>query len=151
MTSGAGSLWVLDFAGPLLRIDPASGVITKRFPIRGLGAGVAYGHSYIWMIPDDPAVGGGQEYLYKIDPSRDVIVKAAAIPGTGTACAASPAPYGLWIGCTAVARVAGRVRLVNVLCRRQCHHLDQPGLAQAVTERASPQRRIHPADCSRPR
>src|SRR4029077_16464492 len=25
MTSGAGSLWVLGFAGPLLRIDPASG------------------------------------------------------------------------------------------------------------------------------
>ena len=32
MTSGAGSLWVLDFSGPLLRIDPASGAVTKRFP-----------------------------------------------------------------------------------------------------------------------
>ena len=35
MTSGAGSLWVLDFAGPLLRIDPASGAITKRFRSAG--------------------------------------------------------------------------------------------------------------------
>ena len=33
MTSGAGSLWVLDFSGPLLRIDPASGAIIKRFPV----------------------------------------------------------------------------------------------------------------------
>ena len=105
MTSGAGSLWVLDFAGPLLRIDPASGAITKRFPVRGLGADVAYGNGYIWMITDDPAVGGGQEYLYKIDPSRDVIVKAAPIPGTGTACAASPGPYGIWIACAAVDRI----------------------------------------------
>jgi hypothetical protein len=106
MTSGAGSLWVLDFAGPLLRIDPASGAITKRFPVRGLGADVAYGDGFIWMITDDPADGGGgQEYLYKIDPSRDVIVKAAPIPGTGTACAASPGPYGIWIACAGVDRI----------------------------------------------
>jgi hypothetical protein len=106
MTSGAGSLWVLGFAGPLLRIDPASGVITKRFGVRGLGADVAYGDGYIWVITDDPADGGGgQEYLYKIDPSRDVIVKAAPIPGAGTACAAFPGPRGIWIACAGVDRI----------------------------------------------
>jgi hypothetical protein len=110
MTSGAGSLWVLDFAGPLLRIDPASGAITERFPVRGLGADVAYGDGFIWVITDDPADGGGgQEYLYKIDPSRDVIVKAAPIPGAGTACAASPGPRGIWIACAA----ADRITLIN--------------------------------------
>ena len=105
MTSGAGSLWVLGFAGPLLRIDPASGVITSRFAARGLGADVAYGDGFIWMITDDPAAGGGQEYLYKIDPSRDVIVKAAPIPGAGTACAAFPGPRGIWIACAGVDRI----------------------------------------------
>jgi hypothetical protein len=50
MTAGGGSLWVLDFAGPLLRIDPASGAITKRFGVRGLGADVAYGNGFIWVI-----------------------------------------------------------------------------------------------------
>ena len=110
MTSGAGSLWVLGFASPLPRIDPASGAITKRFPVRGLGADVAYGDGFIWMITDDPADGGGgQEYLYKIDPSRDVIVKAAPIPGAGTACAASPGPRGIWIACAA----ADRITLIN--------------------------------------
>ena len=109
MTAGAGSLWVLDFAGPLLRIDPASGAITKRFGVRGLGADVAYGDGFIWMITDEPADGGDQEYLYKIDPSRDVIVKAAPIPGAGTACAASPGPRGIWIGCAA----ADRITLIN--------------------------------------
>ena len=105
MTSGAGSLWVLDFFGPLLRIDPASGVITKRFPVRGLGADVAYGDGFIWVITDEPAADGGQEYLYKIDPSRDVIVKAAPVPGAGPACAASPGPQGIWIGCASVDRI----------------------------------------------
>ena len=106
MTSGAGSLWVLDFSGPLLRIDPASGTVTRRFPVRGLGADVAYGDGFIWMITDDPADGGGgKEYLYKIDPSRDVVVKAAPIPGAGPACAASPGPQGIWIGCAGVDRI----------------------------------------------
>jgi hypothetical protein len=110
MTAGAGSLWVLDFAGPLLRIDPASGAITRRLPVRGLGADVAYGDGFIWVITDDPAAGGGgQEYLYKIDPSRDVIVKAAPIPGAGPACAASPGPRGIWIACAA----ADRITLIN--------------------------------------
>jgi hypothetical protein len=106
MTSGAGSLWVLDFSGPLLRIDPASGAITKRFPVRGLGADVAYGDGFIWVITDEPAAdGGGREYLYKVDPSRDVIVKAAPIPGAGPACAAFPGPHGIWIGCAGVDHV----------------------------------------------
>jgi hypothetical protein len=109
MTSGAGSLWVLGFAGPLLRIDPASGVITKRFGVRGLGADVAYGDGYIWVITEEPAGGGGQEYLSKIDPSRDVIVKTAPIPGAGTACAAFPGPRGIWIACAGV----DRITLVN--------------------------------------
>jgi hypothetical protein len=107
MTSGAGSVWVLDSFGSLLRIDPASGAITKRFPVRGLGADVAYGDGFIWMITDEPA--GGQCYLSKIDPARDVTVKTAPIPGAGLACTASPGPHGIWIGCTG----ADRITLIN--------------------------------------
>jgi hypothetical protein len=103
MTSGAGSLWVLGLSGPLLRIDPASGAITRRFPIRGLGNDVAYGDGFIWVITDVPAAGGGQDYLTKIDPSRDVIVKAAPIPDRG--CAGFPGPQGVWIGCAGVDRI----------------------------------------------
>jgi hypothetical protein len=109
MTSGAGSLWVLDFSGTLLRINPASGAITKRFQVRGLGADVAYGDGFIWMITDEPTADGGQDYMYKIDPSRDVIVKAAPIPGSGLVCTASPGPQGIWIGCAG----ADDITLVN--------------------------------------
>jgi hypothetical protein len=102
MTSGGGSLWVLDFSGPLLRIDPASGAITERFPLPGLGADVAHGDGFIWVITYEPAADGDHEYLSKIDPSRDVIVKTAPIPGAGPACAASPGPHGIWIGCAGI-------------------------------------------------
>jgi hypothetical protein len=110
MTSGAGSLWVLDFSGPLLRIDPASGAITKRFPVRGLGADVSYGDGFVWVITDEPAAGGGQAYLTKIDPSSGVIVQTAPIPGAalapvpgaGLACAGFPGPHGIWISCAGV-------------------------------------------------
>jgi hypothetical protein len=105
MTSGAGSLWVLGSSGPLLRIDPASGAITKRFPVRGLGADVAYGDGFIWVITDEPAARGGQDYLSKIDPSRNVTVKAAPIPGPGPACAGFPGPHGIWIGCAGGCRI----------------------------------------------
>jgi len=119
MTSGAGSLWVLDFSGPLLRIDPASGAITKRFPVRGLGTDVAYGDGFIWMITDEPAADGGQEYLYKIDPSRNVIVKAAPVPGAGQACAVSPGPHGIWIGCAGV----DRITVINQRSLQPAHSL----------------------------
>jgi hypothetical protein len=119
MTSGAGSLWVLDFSGPLLRIDPASGAITKRFPVRGLGADVAYGDGFIWMITDEPAADGGQEYLYKIDPSRNVIVKEAPVPGAGQACAVSPGPQGIWIGCAGV----DRITVINQRSLQPAHSL----------------------------
>ena len=109
MTSGAGSLWVLDFSGPLLRIDPVSSAITKRFPVRGLGADLAYGDGFIWMITDEPTADGDREYLYKIDPSRDVIVKVAPIPGAGPGCAAFPGPQGIWIGCAGV----NHITLIN--------------------------------------
>ena len=109
MTSGAGSLWVLDFSGALLRINPTSGAITKRFPVRGLGVDVAYGGGFIWMITDEPTADGGRDYLYKFDPSRDVIVTAAPIPGSGPACAAFPGPQGIWIGCAG----ADYITLIN--------------------------------------
>lgn len=57
------------------------------------------------MITDEPAAGGGQDYLTKIDPSRDVTVQAAPIPGPGLACAAFPGPQGIWIGCAGGDRI----------------------------------------------
>jgi hypothetical protein len=57
------------------------------------------------VITDEPAADGGQEYLYKIDPSRNVIVKEAPVPGAGQACAVSPGPQGIWIGCAGVDRI----------------------------------------------
>jgi hypothetical protein len=135
MTSGAGSLWVLGLSGPLLRIDPASGAITKRFPVRGLGADVAYGDGFIWVITDEPAAGGGsQDYLTKMDPSRDVTLTAAPIPGPGLACAGFPGPQGIWIGCADGDRITlidqgslqPAVPQIKIRHRQDTSHLRQP-------------------------
>jgi hypothetical protein len=66
----------------------------------------AYGDGFIWAITDEPPEGAAtREYQAKIDPSRDVIVKVAPIPGAGPACAAFPGPRGIWIGCAGVDRI----------------------------------------------
>ena len=58
------------------------------------------------MITDEPAAGGGgQDYLTKIDPSRDMTATAAPIPGPGPACAGMPGPQGIWIGCAGGDRI----------------------------------------------
>jgi DNA-binding beta-propeller fold protein YncE len=54
------------------------------------------------VITSGPARNGAEEHLYKIDPSRNVIVKAVSIPGSGPRCVASPGPQGVWIGCGGV-------------------------------------------------
>lgn len=109
MASGAGSLWVLDISGPLLRIDAATGAISKRFPVRGQAADVAYGDGFVWVITDGPFRNGAEEQLYKIDPSRNVIAKVAPIPGAGPGCAVSPGSQGIWVGCA----VGDDITLIN--------------------------------------
>ena len=99
MTSGAAAVWALDLSGSLLRIDAATGITTKRVPVRGQSTDVAYGDGFVWVITDGPARNGAEEHLYKIDPSRNVIVKAVPIPGSGPRCVASPGPQGIWVGC----------------------------------------------------
>ncbi len=144
MTSGAGSLWVLDFSGLLLRIDPATGVITKRFPVRGLGADVAYGDGFIWMITDEPAAGG---QMITDEPAQQPRVPVQDRPVPRRDREGGPDP-----GCgTGMYRVPRAARHLDRLRRRRPHHLDQPGLAQAGTDPAGRQRRIHPADRPRPR
>jgi hypothetical protein len=99
MASGSGSVWALDLSGSLLRVDAATGSISKRIPVRGEASDVAYGDGFVWVITNGPARNGAEEHLYKIDPSRNVIVKVAPIPGSGPRCIASPGPQGVWVGC----------------------------------------------------
>jgi hypothetical protein len=105
MASGAGSVWVLDLSGSLLRIDAATGITSKRILVRGAAADVAYGDGYVWVITNGPDRNGAEEHLYKIDPSRNVIAKDAPIPGSGPRCVASPGPQGVWIGCGGAAGI----------------------------------------------
>jgi hypothetical protein len=114
MTSGAGSLWPWTCSARYC----ASTRPAAPSPSDSRSAGwadVAYGDGFI-RITDEPTADGGQEHLDKIDPSRDVIVQVAPIPGAGPACAASRGTQGIWIGCADV----DRITLVTLLRPSVC-------------------------------
>jgi len=100
IAAGAGSLWVLDFSTMrVLRIAPATGTVISRIQIRGEATDVAYGDGFVWVISDG-------RHLYKIDPSRNAIVRIAPIPGAGPGCVASPGPQGVWVGCGGITGIS---------------------------------------------
>lgn len=86
MSSGAGSLWVLqkgapggaEFHGPLLRIDPGTGEVTARIPLRTpagqpfLGYQVLAAGDAVWVE------GTG---ALRIDPRTNRVTRAIALPG----------------------------------------------------------------------
>jgi len=96
ITAGSGSVWVL--RARVLRIDPATGTVTNRIQIPGEASAVAYGDGFVWATGGS-GYGKADMRLYKIDPARNVIVRAAPIPGNSPDCPVFPGPQGLWLGC----------------------------------------------------
>ena len=104
LATGAGSVWVLNFFnGKLLRIAPATGAVISQIQIRGEATDVAYGDGFVWVLSDGSFNG---KALYKIDPSRNAIVRIAPVPGAGPGCVAAPGPQGVWVGCGGVAGIS---------------------------------------------
>ncbi len=69
---GAGSVWVAHGLAQVDRVDPASGRLLHRFPIRDASL-VASGGGTIWVASSDLGT------LTKIDPATDTIVASARI------------------------------------------------------------------------
>ena len=67
MTAGAGSLSVLDFSGPLRRMDPGHRSRHQALPGPRAGRRRRLRDGFIWMITDELAADGGHEFLWKID------------------------------------------------------------------------------------
>lgn len=63
-----GSLWVSDYSGHVIRVDPASGRVTARIEVDGNPEGIAAGAGAVWVAsPDAHEVGRGS-LLSRIDP-----------------------------------------------------------------------------------
>jgi DNA-binding beta-propeller fold protein YncE len=74
---GAGSVWVTQFDGRVLRIDARTGRITARIDARPIyfGSVIAYGDGFVWTGNDDGRYRRGST-VTKLDPTDNGVVGA---------------------------------------------------------------------------
>jgi DNA-binding beta-propeller fold protein YncE len=83
LTVGAGSVWVTQFDGRVLRIDARTGRITARIDARPIyfGSVITYGGGFVWTGNDDGRYRRGST-VAKLDPSDNRVVgKPIAVGG----------------------------------------------------------------------
>jgi streptogramin lyase len=73
-----GSLWVSDFEGRVVRVDPASGRVTARIEVPGNPAGIAAGDGAIWVASPDLSP-DGDGMLARIDPRSNRVVERVQV------------------------------------------------------------------------
>ena len=74
LTVGFGSLWMTQFDGSILRIDPKTGRIVARLSARPLyfGSAITTGEGFVWIANDDERNKRGS--VSKIDPATNRVV-----------------------------------------------------------------------------
>ena len=88
-----GSLWVSDFAGRVIRVDPAGGRVTARIDVAGNPLAIAAGPDGVWVT--SPALSDDNSLLSRIDPRSGRVVARVRVPGYVDAVAA--AAGGVWV------------------------------------------------------
>ena len=63
-----GSLWVSDYSGHVIRVDPASGRVMARIDVDGNPEGIAAGAGAVWVASPDAYEDGRGSLLSRIDP-----------------------------------------------------------------------------------
>jgi hypothetical protein len=89
-----GSLWIADFEGRVLRLDPATRRVRARIPVGGTPVTIAAGGAVVWVMSVDPG-SGSRSHLIKLDVRSGRIVERVAVNGFGGAMAAGAG--GLWL------------------------------------------------------
>jgi hypothetical protein len=124
---GFGSLWVTGetnnrrYQGRLLRIDPSNGRVLRL--IRGpqtLGAKIATTSDAVWIggadiFPPGHSERAGVRFVYKIDPSRNAVVRRVQLPAQATVIALHGDGRALWsVGWWGVVKLSAAGRVVFV-------------------------------------
>jgi hypothetical protein len=76
-----GAIWVSDFTGHVIRVDPASGRVTARIDVVGHPQAIAAGLGAVWVV--SPSLSGNAErsVLSRIDPARGQVVDRIPVRG----------------------------------------------------------------------
>jgi DNA-binding beta-propeller fold protein YncE len=103
LTVGAGSVWVTQFDGRLVRVNARTGRITARIDARPLyfGSAIAFGDGFVFTGNDDERNRRGAT-VAKIDPAGNRVVGKVAV-----ARPSSPQSIGFGLGAVWVADHAG--------------------------------------------
>lgn len=92
-----GSLWIADFEGRVLRLDPATRRVRAPIRVGGTPVTIAAGGAVVWVmsvVSVDPE-GTTRSHLIKLDARSGRIVERVAVNGFGGAMAAGA--RGLWL------------------------------------------------------
>ncbi|MDP9293005.1 MAG: hypothetical protein M3O90_01045, partial [Actinomycetota bacterium] len=91
-----GSLWIAEFEGRVLRLDPVTRRVRARIPVVGTPVSVAVARGAVWVMSvDDIPAGASRSHLYELDARTGRILDRVAVNGWAGAIAAGAG--GLWL------------------------------------------------------
>jgi streptogramin lyase len=91
----AGSLWIADFEGRVVRLDPATRRVRARINVGGTAEAVAGGGDVVWVLSNDDANGGSRSHLTKLDARNGRVL--ARVPVNGSGGLVEVGAGGLWL------------------------------------------------------
>ncbi len=90
-----GSLWVTDFGGRVIRVDPRSGKVVERIAVGGHPQAIAAGDGAVWVTSPSLRGGADRSLLSRIDPRTGRVVDRLRVDGYVDALAAGGG--GVWL------------------------------------------------------
>jgi hypothetical protein len=90
-----GSLWITDFEGRVLRLDPATHRVRARIGVSGTPRSITAGGGAVWVISNDKETGATSSHLVKLDARSGRVL--ARVPSKAYGGSLAFGAGGLWL------------------------------------------------------
>lgn len=90
-----GSLWIADFEGRVVRLDPATHRVRSRIGVGGTPRSITAGGGAVWVVSNDSEMGGTSSHLVKLDARSGRVL--AHVPTSGYGGPLGFGAGGLWL------------------------------------------------------